>query len=75
MFAGLIANHDRVHNPSHTLGGCRRCRCYSVVRYTIVDRSHRIAARAKVLFRKKIMDLCVFVREEHEDGVGTGTNY
>ena len=23
---------------SHTLGGYRRCRCYSVVRYTIVNR-------------------------------------
>ena len=27
---------------SHTLGGYRRCRCYSAVRYTIVNRSHRI---------------------------------
>ena len=27
---------------SHTLGGYRRCRYYSVVRYTIVNRSHRI---------------------------------
>ena len=27
---------------SHTLGGYRRCRCYSDVRYTIVNRSHRI---------------------------------
>jgi hypothetical protein len=25
---------------SHTLSGYRRCRCYSVVRYTIVNRSH-----------------------------------
>ena len=29
----------------HTLGGYRRCRCYSVVRYTIVNRSHRISCR------------------------------
>ena len=27
---------------SHTLGGQRRCRCYSAVRYTVVSRSHRI---------------------------------
>jgi hypothetical protein len=27
---------------SHTLGGYRQCRCYSVVRYTIVNRSRRI---------------------------------
>ncbi len=26
---------------SHTLGGYRRGRCYSAVRYTIVNRSHR----------------------------------
>ena len=30
---------------SHTLGGYRRCRCYSVVRYTIVSRSRRIYCR------------------------------
>ena len=27
---------------SHTSGGCRRCRWYSVVRYTEVNRSRRI---------------------------------
>jgi hypothetical protein len=27
---------------SHTLGGYRRCRYYSVVRYTLVNRSRRI---------------------------------
>ena len=27
---------------SHTIGGYRRCRCYSAVRYTIVSRSRRI---------------------------------
>jgi hypothetical protein len=26
---------------SHTLGGYSRCRCYSAVRYTIVNRSRR----------------------------------
>ncbi len=30
---------------SHTLGGYRRCRSYSVVRYTIVNRSQRICCR------------------------------
>ena len=30
---------------SHTLGGYRRCRCYSAVRYTTVNRSHRICCR------------------------------
>ena len=30
---------------SHTLGGYKRCRCYSVVRYTIVNRSRRICCR------------------------------
>jgi hypothetical protein len=27
---------------SHTLGGKKRCRCYSTVRYTIANRSRRI---------------------------------
>ena len=30
---------------SHTIGGYRRCRCYSVVSYTIVNRSLRICCR------------------------------
>ena len=30
---------------SHTLGGYRRCRCYSDVRYTMVNRSYRICSR------------------------------
>ncbi len=30
---------------SHTLGGYRRCRCYSAVRYTIVNRSRRMCCR------------------------------
>jgi hypothetical protein len=30
---------------SHTLGRYRRCRCYSDVRYTIVNRSRRIFCR------------------------------
>ena len=39
---------------SHTLGGYRRCRCYSAVRYTIMNRSHRICCRlTKVWLRKK----------------------
>ena len=39
---------------SLTLGGYRRCRCYSDVRYTIVNRSHRICCRkGKGLVMKK----------------------
>jgi hypothetical protein len=39
---------------SHTLGGYRRCRCYSAVRYTIVNRSRRICCRkGKGLVAKK----------------------
>ena len=39
---------------SHTLGGYRRSRCYSVVRYTIVNRSRRICCRkGKGLVTKK----------------------
>jgi hypothetical protein len=39
---------------SHTLGGYRRCRSYSVVRYTIVNRSRRICCRQdKGLVAKK----------------------
>ncbi len=39
---------------SLTLGGYRRCRCYSVVRCTIVNRSQRICFRkVKGLVEKK----------------------
>jgi hypothetical protein len=39
---------------SHTLGGYSRCRCYSAVRYTIVNRSRRICCRkVKGLVTKK----------------------
>jgi len=38
---------------SHTPGGYRRCRCYSDVRYTIVNRSLRICCRVKGLVAKK----------------------
>ncbi len=30
---------------SHSLGGYRRCRCYSTVRYTIVNRFQRICCQ------------------------------
>jgi hypothetical protein len=69
---------------SHTLGGYRRCRSYSVVRfrYTIVNRSRRICYhqgptgpdRVKVWLGKKPMDMCVCESEEHEHGVGAGAN-
>ena len=53
---------------SHTIGGYRRCRCYSDVRYTIVSRSHRISCRkVKGLVVKKTMDLCGYESEDHED--------
>jgi hypothetical protein len=39
---------------SHTLGGSRRLRCYSAVRYTIVNRSRRNCCRkGKGLVAKK----------------------
>ena len=39
---------------SHTLGGYRRCRCYSAVRYTTVNRSRRISCpKDKGLVAKK----------------------
>jgi hypothetical protein len=39
---------------SHTIGGYRRCRYYSAVRYTIVNRSCRICCRkGKGLVSKK----------------------
>jgi hypothetical protein len=48
---------------SHTLGGYRRCRCYSPVRYTIVNRSHRICYdQGKGLTMKKTHGP-VFIRE------------
>ena len=57
---------------SHTLGGYRRCRCYSAVRYTIVNRSHRIFYRkGKGLITKKT-HACE--SKEHEHGVGVGGN-
>ena len=60
---------------SLTLGGYRRCRYYSGVRYTIVNRSHRICFRKdKGLVVKKTMNLCVSESEEYEDGVGPGVN-
>ena len=60
---------------SHTLGGYRRCRCYSDVRYTIVNRSRRICCRrGKVWLQKKPMDLCACESEEHEHGVGAGVD-
>jgi hypothetical protein len=56
------------------LGGCW-CEYYSVVRYTIVNRSHRICChKVKGLVPKKPMDLCVFESEDHECGVGVGVN-
>ena len=36
---------------SHTLGGYRRCRCYSAVRYTIVNRFRRICFMDKGLVK------------------------
>ena len=43
---------------SLTLGGYRRCICYSAVRYTIVSRSHRIFCRkGKGLVVKKTHEL------------------
>jgi hypothetical protein len=47
---------------SHTLVGCRTCR-YSEVRYTMVNRSHRILHRIcnhKGRLRTKPMDLCEY---------------
>ena len=35
---------------SHTLGGYRRCRCYSVVRYTIVNKMSLIFDSVSFLF-------------------------
>ena len=55
---------------SHTLGGYRRCRSYSVVRfrYTIVNRSRRLEdddlLPPKVWLRKKPMDLCACERQD-----------
>jgi hypothetical protein len=46
---------------SHTLGGYRRCRCYSVVRYTKVNRSHRIFCRKDkgLVVKKKHGTVCI----------------
>jgi hypothetical protein len=47
----------------HTLGGYRRCRCYSAVRYTIVNRSRRICCREdKAWVAKKTHGTCVHSR-------------
>ncbi len=59
---------------SHTLGGYRRCTYYSVVRYTIVNRSRRICRQGKGLVVKKPMDLCGRESEDHDHGVGSGVN-
>jgi hypothetical protein len=64
------------NEDSLTPGGYRRCRSYSVVRYTIVNRSPRnwIPEGDRFGCEKKPMDLCVFESEEREDGVGAGAN-
>jgi hypothetical protein len=49
-------------HDSHTLGGYRRCRCYSDVRYTIVNRSRRICRKGKGLVVKKTHGP-VYIRE------------
>jgi hypothetical protein len=58
---------------SLTLGGYRRCRYYSDVRYTIVNRSPRICChKDKGLVAQK--NPCECEIEEHEHGVGAGVN-
>ena len=47
---------------SHTLGGYRRCRCYSVVRYT-----KRFGCEKKPW-------TCPSESEDHDHGVGASTN-
>jgi hypothetical protein len=58
---------------SHTLGGYRRFRCYSTVRYTTVNRSRRICCRkGNDLVVKKNHGPCE--SEDHEHRVGDGAN-
>ena len=54
---------------SQILGGCRRCRSYSVVRYFF-----SWSLLGKVWFRKKTMDLCGYESEENTPRVGDGVN-
>jgi hypothetical protein len=44
---------EEIEASLYTLGGYRRCRCYSAVRYTIVTRSRRICRKGKGLVAKK----------------------
>ena len=65
---------------SHTLGGYRRSEYYSVVRYTIVNRSHRICFhKGTGLVVKKNVWTCVdntsSETEDHEHGVGAGASF
>ena len=48
---------------SHTLGGYRRCGCYSAVRYTIVNRSRRICCHKGKGFVVKKPHGPVYIRE------------